>query len=144
MLDDKPTVGLIHNYDLIDEVVDSMNITFRDYCENFVGSFMFGYIKALQTAGIRPVLFCITAQVKKPTRFKHLPTGATICAVPHAGIYRFYRHFKANSLKAYGAEKGQAFKDIEDRNRFRRFFLTPIKDLLKSTGSYGATPLAMS
>ena len=68
-------------------------------------------------------------------------TGATICAVPHAGIYRFYRNFKANSLKAYGAEKGQAFKDIEDRNRFRRFFFTSIKDLLKSAGSYGATPL---
>lgn len=143
MIDNKPTVGLIHNYDLIDEVIDSMKITFRDYCENFVGSFMFGYIKALQTAGIRPVLFCITAQVKEPTRFEHLPTGATICAIPHAGIYRFYRHFKANSLKVYGAKSGQAFKDIEDRNRWRRSLLTPVKDLLKSTGSYGATPLAV-
>jgi starch synthase len=143
MSDDKPTIGLIHNYDLIDEVIDSMKITFQVYCENFVGSFMFGYIKALQTAGIRPVLFCITAQVKEPTRFQHLPTGATICAIPHAGIYRFYRHFKANSLKAYGAKQGQAFKDIEDGNLWRRSLLTPVKDLLKSTGSYGATPLAI-
>lgn len=141
MLDRKPTIGLIHNYDLIDEVLDSMNITFQDYCENFVGSFMFGYIKTLQIAGIRPVLFCITAQVKKPTRFKHLPTGATICAIPHTGIYHLYRIFKANSLKVYGAKQGQAFKDIEDRNRWRRSLLTPIKDLLKSMGSYGATPL---
>ena len=143
MKNKKPTVGLIHNYDLIDEVVESMNITFQDYCENFVGSFMFGYIKALQTAGVRPVLFCITAQVTKPTRFQHLPTGGTICALPHRGIYSIYRCFKKTSLKAYGAKEGQAFKDIADDNTVRRSLLTSVKDLLKSAGTYLATPLDM-
>ncbi|MEL6580987.1 MAG: glycosyltransferase family 4 protein [Cyanobacteria bacterium J06621_12] len=140
MFNDKPTIGLIHNYDLIDEVVAGMNITFRDYCENFVGSFMFNYIKALQTAGVRPVLFCITTQVDKATRFEHLPTGATICALPPRRIYRGYSVFKTNSLKAYGAKTGQAFKDINDRHQWRRSSLTVVKDLIKSAGTYLATP----
>lgn len=140
MTNDKPTVGLIHNYDLIDEVVAGMNITFQDYCENFVGSFMFNYIKALQTAGVHLVLFCVTTQVNEATRFEHLPTGATICALPPRKIYRAYLVFKAGSLKAYGAETGQAFKDVEDRNPFRRESLRRIKDLVKSAGTYLATP----
>lgn len=138
---EKPTVGLIHNYDSIDEVVASMNITFQDYCQNFVGSFMFNYIKALQAAGVRPVLFCITTQVNRATRFEHTPTGATICALPPRKIYRGYCIFKASSLKVYGAKAGQAFKDVEDRNLFRRSSLTRIKDLIKSTGTYLATPI---
>lgn len=140
MINDKPTIGLIHNYDLIDEVVAGMNITFRDYCENFVGSFMFNYIKALQTAGVRPVLFCITIQVTRVTRFEHIPTGATICTLPPRRIYRSYCNFKASSLKAYGAETGQTFKDVEDSNQWRRSSLTQIKDLIKSVGTYLATP----
>lgn len=140
MLNEKPTVGLIHNYDLIDEVVAGMNITFQDYCENFVGSFMFNYIEALQTAAVRPVLFCITTQVDKATRFEHLPTGATICALPPRKIYRVYSLFKAKSLQAYGAEAGQTFKDVEDNNQIRRSSLTQIKDFVKSVGTYLATP----
>ncbi|MEL6927284.1 MAG: glycosyltransferase family 4 protein [Cyanobacteria bacterium J06600_6] len=143
MKNDQPSIGLIHNYDLIDEVLESMQITFQDYCENFVGSFMFGYIKALQKAGLRPILFCITAQVNKPTRFEHLPTGATICAIPHAPFYNVYRSLKSTSLKAYGAETGQAFKDVEDSNSIRRSGLTAVKNTLKSAGTYFATPLNM-
>ncbi|MEL6494484.1 MAG: glycosyltransferase family 4 protein [Cyanobacteria bacterium J06623_7] len=139
----QPTIGLIHNYDLIDEVIASMNITFQDYCHNFEGSFMFGYIKALQLAGVRPVLFCITAQVRQPTRFVHGPTGATICALPYAPAYSFYLSLKRNSLKAYGGETGQAFKDIEDGNQLRRSSLAGVKDFSKSIGTYLATPLSL-
>ncbi|MEM6614458.1 MAG: glycosyltransferase family 4 protein [Cyanobacteria bacterium P01_C01_bin.72] len=140
MFNDKPTVGLIHNYDLIDEVVAGMKITFRDYCENFVGSFMFNYIKALQTAGVDSVLYCITTQVNEATRFEHLPTGATICALPTRRIYAGYSLFKSNSLKAYGAQTGQTFKDVDDRHQWRRSSLVVVKDLIKSVGTYLATP----
>ncbi|MEO1005250.1 MAG: glycosyltransferase family 4 protein, partial [Cyanobacteria bacterium J06638_38] len=141
MLNDKPTIGLIHNYDLIDEFLESMNLTFPDYCNNFTGSFMFGYIKALQSAGVRPILFCITAQVTQPTRFEHLPTGAMICALPYPKIYKGYLAIKNTSLKAYGAETGQAFKDVADSNQVRRLSLTAVKNVIKSGGTYLATPL---
>ncbi|MEM8830639.1 MAG: glycosyltransferase [Cyanobacteria bacterium P01_G01_bin.19] len=141
MINDQPTIGLIHNYDLIDDFLESMNLTFPDYCNNFTGSFIFGYVKALQSAGVRPVLYCITAQVTQPTRFEHLPTGATICALPHPKIYNGYLAIKRTSLKAYGAETGQAFKDVEDRNQVRRLSLTAVKNVIKSGGSYLATPL---
>ena len=143
MLNEQPAIALIHNYDLIDEVVESMNITFPDYCNNFTGSFMFGYIKALQSAGVRPILFCITEGVSQPTRFEHLPTGATICALPYPKIYNAYLKIKSTSLKAYGAETGQAFKDVTDSNSLRRSGLSAVKDVIKSGGSYLATPLKL-
>ena len=143
MLNQQPTIGIIHNYDLIDEFLESMDLTFPEFCDSFTGSFLFGYIKALQIAGVRPILFCITAWVKQPTRLQHRPTGATICALPHAPLYHGYRSFKSASLKAYGAEKGQAFKDVEDDNQIRRLMLTKAKNLLKSGGVYLATPFRM-
>ena len=143
MINQQPTIGIIHNYDLIDDFLDSMNLTFPEFCDSFTGSFLFGYIEALQTAGIRPILFCITAWVKQPTRLQHRPTGATICALPHASVYHVYRSFKSVSLKAYGAEKGQTFKDIEDTNYWRHSMLSKAKNWLKSGGVYLATPFRM-
>jgi glycosyltransferase involved in cell wall biosynthesis len=137
----QPTVGLIHSYDLIDDFLDSINISFETFCREFVGSWTFGYIDALKQAGVRTVLFCISNQVKKPSRFVHQPTGATICVLPSPKIYCVYRKVRHKLLNFYGAETAQSFKDIQDDNRIRRFFLTSVKDILKSFGSYLATPL---
>ncbi len=139
----QPTIALLHCYDLIDDFLDSINISWTDFCQEFVGSWMFGYINALKLAGVRTVLFCVTNQVKEPTRFIHQPTNTTICALPPSKIYRGYRAVRRQSLNAYGASEGQSFKDIEDSNNLRRSLLTPFKDLARSVGAYLATPLGV-
>lgn len=73
----KPTIALLHCYDLIDDFLDSIDISFETFCKEFVGSWMFGYINALKQVGTRIVLFCISARVGKTSRFIHEPTGAT-------------------------------------------------------------------
>ena len=136
-----PTVALLHCYDLIDDFLDSINISFETFCKEFVGSWMFGYINALKQVGIRTVLFCISARVEKTSRFIHEPTGATVCMLPAPQTYYIYRALRQNSLKMYGASESQSFKDVEDDNTLRRSLLTPIKDLAKSFGTYLSTPL---
>ncbi len=139
----EPTIALLHCYDLIDDFLDSINISFETFCKEFVGSWMFGYINALKQVGVRTVLFCISARVDRPSRFTHVPTGALICVLPPSGIYHAYRAVRRKSLKAYGASEAQSFKNIQDDSTLRRSLLTPVKDLAKSVGTYLSTPLGL-
>jgi starch synthase len=128
---------------LIDDFLDSINISFETFCKEFVGSWMFGYINALKQVGVRTVLFCISARVDQPSRFIHVPTGASICVLPTSAIYHAYRAVRRKSLNAYGASEAQSFKNIQDDNTMRHSVLTPIKDLAKSFGTYLSTPLGL-
>ena len=139
----QPTIALLPCYDLIDDFLDSINISWETFCKEFIGSWMFGYINALKEVGVRTVLFCISARVKQPSRFIHQPTDSIICVLPASRIYHAYRALRRNSLQVYGASEAQAFKDIQDDNTIRRSLLTPVKDLAKSWGTYLSTPLGM-
>lgn len=139
----EPTIALLHCYDLIDDFLDSINISFETYCKEFVGSWMFGYINALKQVGIRTVLFCVSARVEQTSRFIHQPTGTTICVLPPAKIYRAYRAVRRKSLSVYGGNEAPSFSNIQDRNRLRHSLLTNIKDLAKSVGTYLSTPLGL-
>ncbi|MBF2051398.1 MAG: glycosyltransferase family 4 protein [Elainella sp. C42_A2020_010] len=137
----RSTIALLHCYDLIEDFLQTLNLSFQEFCDQFMGSWMFGYIIALQKANVRVVLFCISAQVQTPTRFLHRPTGATICVLPPTKLYRFYRKLRRHSLSLYGAEAGQSFKDVQSASSGLRAGLTPIKDFLKSLGTYCCMPL---
>jgi hypothetical protein len=139
----QPTIALLHSYDLIDDFLDSINISFEDYCRDFIGSWTFGYVNALKEVGVRTVLFCISATVDKPTRLIHQPTGTEMCVLPPSKMYHPYRAFRRKSLNIYGGKENQSFKDVEDNNSIRRFLLTPLKDLAKSFGTYLCTPLGL-
>jgi glycosyltransferase involved in cell wall biosynthesis len=139
----QPTIALLHCYDLIDDFLDSINISFETFCKEFVGSWMFGYINALKQVGVRTVLFCISARVDKPSRFIHVPTGTTICVLPPFKIYHAYRAVRRKSLNVYGGNEAPSFKKVQDENRIRRSLLANIKDLAKSVGTYLSTPLGL-
>lgn len=137
----EPTIALLHCYDLIDDFLDSIHLSFEAFCKEFVGSWMFGYINALKKVGVRTVLFCISDRVIQPSRYRHIPTGATICVLPANQIYRSFRAIRNRALRAYDVEEGQTFKDILDSKDTRYSLLTKLKDLVKSAGSYVSTPL---
>lgn len=136
-----PTVALLHCYDLIDDFLDSIDISFEAFFKEFTGSWIFGYINALEKAGVRCVLFCISNQVDRPSRFVHLPTGATICVLPPPNVYRAYRSVRGELLKFYGGKESRSFKSVKDDNTVRQSVLVPIKDTIKSLGTYLSTPL---
>ncbi|MUH01593.1 glycosyltransferase [Scytonema sp. UIC 10036] len=139
----EPAIALLHCMDLIDDFLDHIDISFDTYCNEFVGSWMFGYIKALKRVGVRTVLFCISARFTEVSRFTHVPSGATICVLPAPKSYLAYRAVRRKALNFYGAAEGQAFKDIQDSNVTRRSLLTKFKNLAQSLGTYLSTPLAL-
>jgi glycosyltransferase involved in cell wall biosynthesis len=139
----EPAIALLHCMDLIDDFLDHIDISFETYCNEFVGSWMFGYIKALKKVGVRTTLFCISARFTEVSRFTHQPSGAAICVLPAPKSYLAYRGIRQKALSFYGASEGQAFKDIRDSNVTRRSLLTKFKNIAQSLGTYLSTPLGL-
>jgi len=128
----QPTIALLHWGDLIEDFLDTIGVSFEAFCTEMTGGWMFGYIDALKLAGVRTVLFCISARVTETMRYTHEPTGATICVLPAPKIYHVARRHIPNP---YGWTLKEAFG--EDVRGVRRIILGMLKDL----SPYLATPL---
>ena len=136
----KPTIGLLHSSDVLTDFLDSLNITLETFCQDFVESWIFGYVDALNRVGVRTVLFCISLRVDKPSYFIHQATGTRICLLPPWPIYRAYRRIAVKGLQSSGGAEGKNCKEIQNRNSLRHALLNPLKTMAKSVGSYLSTP----
>jgi glycosyltransferase involved in cell wall biosynthesis len=125
------TVALLNWCHLIEDVLDNLGVSFETFRDEFRGSWLFGYIDALKSAGIRTVLICVSARVADPWRFVHRPTGAHVCVLPALGIYQSLRCLIPNP---YGSSVEEAFGDV---GLLRRPFYAVAKDV----AAYLATPL---
>ena len=138
----EPTIALLPCAELIEDFLDHIEISFETFCKEFVGSWMFGYINALQRAGVRTVLFCISAEVTQPSRFTHAPTGATICVLPAPKLYRAYRQVQRWALNRAGVSEKSNFGNVYGpQSRRHSPVLVALKNIVKSLGSYLSTPL---
>jgi glycosyltransferase involved in cell wall biosynthesis len=139
----EPTIALLPYGDLIEDFLDSLGVSFEAFCKEFTGSWMFGYIDALRLVGVRTVLFCFSANVTAPSRFTHVPTGATICVLPAPKIYRAYRSVRRQALNASGVSENEKFSDVYATDRTRPSLVVTLKDAVKNLGSYLSTPLRL-
>lgn len=125
------TVALLPWGDVIEDFLDSIGVSFESFCNDMTGGWLFGYVDALRTVGVRTVLFCISNRVTAIERHLHKPTGATICVLPalklHSQIHR-----RMQNPYAYSIE--EVFSSITPINRS---FYKVLRDL----SFYLATPL---
>lgn len=94
---------------------------------------MFGYIDALQQAGVKTVVICPSTQVAVPSHCIHLPTGATISLLP---MPRMYRALRRLMIYPYGQRVRLVFGELHGRRRL----LLPLYWLLKEMAFYLHTP----
>jgi starch synthase len=127
----------------IEDFLDSIGVSFEVFCNEFMGSWMFGYIDTLRLVGVRTVLFCFSANVAVPSRFTHAPTGATICVLPAPRIYRAYYGVRRQALNVSGVSENEKFSDVYATNSTRLSLLVTLKNVVKNLGSYLSTPLLL-
>lgn len=129
----EPAIALLHWGDLIEDFLDTIGVSFESFCNEMTGGWLFGYIDALRLAGVRTVLFCISAQVTEPMRYIHKPTGATICVLPAPKIYNVARQ---QMLNPYGWTLEEVFGEVRGVNRH-------LLAILRDISPYLATPLQL-
>jgi glycosyltransferase involved in cell wall biosynthesis len=77
--------------DLFRDWLDALGVSLEEFRDKFTGSWMFGYARALERAGVRTVLVCVTERVRRPERHVHRPTGAPLYLLPAAKPFRVLR-----------------------------------------------------
>lgn len=76
---------------LFEDFFDTINVSFETYRKQQSGGWIFNFIEALEAAGVHSVIIHISARVNEPLRFKHEPTGATVCILPSPLLHRALR-----------------------------------------------------
>ena len=98
------TIALLPWGDLFEDHFDKIGVSFETFRKEFTGSYQFGYIDALRLAGVRTVLFYVSARVSTTLRFTHAPTGSTVCVLPASRIHRTVRNItRCPGLKTLAA-----------------------------------------
>jgi glycosyltransferase involved in cell wall biosynthesis len=136
----QPTVALLPWGDLFEDFFDTIGVSFETFRDEHMGSYMFGYINALKTAGFRTVLFFVSARVTRTLRFVHKPTGTQVCILPASKSYRAYYKFRQGARDASGVKGNQKFSEVYTVDRAHSSLVLTIKDTVKSLGSYLSIP----
>lgn len=84
----QPVVALLPAGDRFEDFHDRIGVTLEDLREGMTGTWLFNYVETLQAAGIRPVLYFVSARVPGIVRFTHPPTGASIRFLPAPWLHR--------------------------------------------------------
>jgi starch synthase len=128
-----PTLALIPWGVALEDVLDPLGISLETFCNEFRGSWMFGYVEALQSIGVRTILFCFSNQITVPSKHTHLPTGATIWLLP---VSRTFHMLRPHVVYPYGQNVKHMFGEIHNVRKI----LLPFFYLLQQTLLYLATP----
>ncbi|MGF2035177.1 MAG: glycosyltransferase family 4 protein [Nostoc sp. CmiVER01] len=136
----EPAVAFLLAGDLIEDFLDSINVSLETFCSQMTGGWLFGYFEALKIAHVRSVLFCISARVSEVVRVNHRPTGATICFLPAPKVYQTYRKIRTVRRRALNLE-GEFSASSAPQSPRRRFTL--LKNSISTLGTYLSTPLGL-
>jgi glycosyltransferase involved in cell wall biosynthesis len=104
----RPTVALPIWGDRFEDVFAPLGISLDDF-RDLTGSWFLGYVEGLRRAEVDTVLILVSTQVRRPTRFAHRPTGATVVVLPTPRRYRtlkpLRRHLEGRRWghKAFGS-----------------------------------------
>ena len=79
-----PAVALLPWGDVYEDYLDGIGVSLDEFCTEMSGGYLFGYVDALERVGVRTVLVLWSRNVRQPQRRVHVPTGATVWALPPA------------------------------------------------------------
>ena len=127
----EPTVALLPWGNVIEDFLDGIGVSLEAFCEEMSGGWLFGYVEALQKAGVRVVIVCVSAQAHAPLRRTHRPTGAPLWFLP---VPRRYQLLRRRMRDPQGWTAEQIFGAARGLRRWSNL-------LMRSIAPYAALPL---
>lgn len=124
-------IALLPWGNVIEDFLDSINLSWQDFCTEMTGGWLFGYIEALKTVEIEIVIFCISGRIETIKSDVHLPTGAKIVTLPTT---KAYQAIASSMQNPYGWTTRDTFGNFNP-------LLTPSYTLQRHLAPYLATPL---
>lgn len=128
----QPVVALLPWGNVIEDYIDSIDISMESFCNEMTGGWLFGYIEALKSVGVQTVLICVSHHVNKTTRRVHQPSGSTILILPASHLYKLTRRLSKQIRQAQ-----------QSSLLLKGFHYSLFHSLLSSIEAYSATPLLL-
>ena len=73
-----PTIGILGWGNVIEDFLEPSGLTLERYCNEFTGSWIFGWARALAYAGVRAEIVCVSRDAMATVRTVHRPTGTPL------------------------------------------------------------------
>jgi len=132
--------------DLIEDYLDTVGLSLEEMCRVMTGGWLFGYVAALQAAGVECTLFVVTARVTQAQSFRHAPTGALVRALPCSPVYRALRRvvvdpYAATGRAMFGAARPWARLPAKLLRPLVPYFNTPLAGLARELRREGCTAI---
>jgi glycosyltransferase involved in cell wall biosynthesis len=120
----RPLLAILPWGNVIEDFLETIGLSLDEFCGDFAGSWMFGYVEALRHAGVDSMVICCSSQVRRVERRRHGTTGATITLLPAALPYRLLEPRLVNPY-------GRSVRDVFGRvPRHLRPALVPLRELI--------------
>jgi starch synthase len=103
-----PAVAIVPWGQVIEDYLDAIGLDVDGFTEEMGGGWLFGYVDALVTTGVRSVLVCVSRSVTRPERRIHGATGAALWLLPPTPAWRWARTLVADP---YAWSPSQAVRD---------------------------------
>ena len=126
-----PGVAVLVWGDAVEDFLAPLGIGVRQFATEMDGGWLFGYAEALRRAGVRPVVVCVSREVRRAERLVHEATGAAVWVLP---LPRRYRPFRAALRDPYATDLWSAFSP---NTRLPR----PLRRLIRDVAPYLPLPL---
>jgi glycosyltransferase involved in cell wall biosynthesis len=101
-------VGIL-TCDCFDAWLEEIGVSVDSFCDEMMGTWWFNYMQALESSGLRAVLFCTSQKFAIPRKFIHKPTGSTICVLPASAAYARVQRWRSRVLLSQAAGVGRDF-----------------------------------
>jgi glycosyltransferase involved in cell wall biosynthesis len=107
--------------DLFEDFHDTIDVSLERFRTELTGGWLFGYVDALATVGVRTTLIHVSDRITDPERFVHTPTGAAVSILPaprrHRWLRALHRRFRTrkslSSIASYGSVPlGRLFREL--------------------------------
>ncbi|WOD39245.1 glycosyltransferase family 4 protein [Nodosilinea sp. E11] len=125
------TIAIFPWGNVIEDFLQSIDLTLDKFCDEMTGGWLFGYVEALKKVGISSVLICVSANLVQPVRRIHVPTGAIIWLLPAP---KSYLSIHQNMINPYGHNVNATFGEVHKLNYFGL-------SILREIAPYLSTPL---
>ena len=83
----RPRIAIVAWGDLVADWLGPLGVSLDEFRDAFTGSWMFGYVDALRSAGVDTTIVAVTTAVPSPTTWAHKPTGARLHLLPPAPLF---------------------------------------------------------
>jgi glycosyltransferase involved in cell wall biosynthesis len=115
---------------LIEDFLDTIDLSLEDLRDELSGGWLFGYVEALQQAGVDTDLVCVSGRMQKPVWWHHRPTGARLRILPATRLYQVLR---SRLRDPYAWSKAAAIGDATGRQKL-------LASVARQLAPYCATP----